>query len=642
MQIISRRNAINAIACIILVSFATLLHAQEMSQWGRLRKTLDRKYASKYEATPAVTFAAELADGYLALLEKSAGASLQGKDKATLKSHFLDVVREFDALTGEDMLTRRSYSMLTNKLVVHDTMMSAESPKLVAMRLKSFLLDVSETASASKRDVTTEYCAIAKSSNDLKVSRILLVSDEGFYGHLNGAVDSGETIVLQIALKNSGNKDWRSTSAFLISDDPYAEVDQSEVVYSERDESSGETRTFTPGMEILPSTFFTFTVSPLCPDGRELRFQLRVWDSDFGGAQDEYAEAFTLKVNKVGPLVFGDVQIDDDIPGLSDGNADGKIDPLETIEYRLSLRNTGDVSVQDVKTTMTSNVPWIHFLQGYDKIIFRTINSGAEKPVTASFVFEAQEEAEQASPEFGLLLSTSGIARDHRYRWIATYEDRTSVPAKIPDLKNSPSTTKYGWLGITISKPDTATAQELGADPANAVMAVDVYRNSPAEAGGILPGDIILKIDGIEIKNLDLVIKTISDLPLGKKISVSVLRSRIKLNLIVDIGERPDSTALDSSVLFPGLSVCSLRNVEIDKTRIPFNAKGVYVVFVLPKMAGASVGLLAGDIIMAVNDQLVSDTNDFYRAMNDPDKRRINFTVNRGGESLTTLAYLKK
>ena len=47
-------------------------------------------------------------------------------------------------------------------------------------------------------------------------------------------------------------------------------------------------------------------------------------------------------------------------------------------------------------------------------------------------------------------------------------------------------------------------------------LIVNVYNNSPAAKGGLLPGDYVTKINGRQIRNADDLVRTVGDLSLLK------------------------------------------------------------------------------------------------------------------------------
>ena len=201
---------------------------------------------------------------------------------------------------------------------------------------------------------------------------------------------------------------------------------------------------------------------------------------------------------------------------------------------------------------------------------------------------------------------------------------------------------EYGWVGIGLDSPDKASADELGADPKNAVMAASVFKGSPAEKGGVLPGDVILKINGTEIKSMEQILRVVGDLPAGKSASIDVLRDGKTLSLTVNIEVRNDSVAANDGSYFPGLIVRSLRFSDLDQTKLPQGVKGVFVLSVADKSPSSVIGVKSQDIITQVNDKPISTVKEFYAAVNDPASKKVAFTMNRDGETISSLAYVKK
>ena len=54
------------------------------------------------------------------------------------------------------------------------------------------------------------------------------------------------------------------------------------------------------------------------------------------------------------------------------------------------------------------------------------------------------------------------------------------------------------------------------------------------------------------------------------------------------------------------------------------------------------MGVKPEDIITEVNEKPVASVRDFYRLMNDGQAKKLSFTVLRDGQSVSTLAYVKK
>jgi Do/DeqQ family serine protease len=201
---------------------------------------------------------------------------------------------------------------------------------------------------------------------------------------------------------------------------------------------------------------------------------------------------------------------------------------------------------------------------------------------------------------------------------------------------------EYGWMGISLDPLDKATAVELGADPRKAVIAASVYTGSPAAKAGVLPGDVILSVNGEEIKEVEQLQRIVADLPAGQGASMDILRNGKRTFVMVNIELRKSSDGTSDGGLFPGLIIRSLKYEDLDQDKLPKGVKGVFVASVADKSPASVVGLKAQDIITEVNEKAVGDVKEFYAALNEDGVKKISFTVNRDGETVSTLAYVKK
>jgi len=254
-----------------------------------------------------------------------------------------------------------------------------------------------------------------------------LVGDQGTSGHYNRAIDAGEIITLNIPLKNFADHPFRSTSAILETSDVHVRANVSKVIYTERSVVGGETITFAPGSAIAPRQNFSFTISPNCPDKHEVQFSLHVGDSDYG----EFSIPFSVVVYHVGPLDFGSVKIDDDRFGDSDGNINGIMEPHETIEYVLPLRNVGVVEVTDISATLFCSEPKIRFKPGYNESRYKVVPPQGERSIPASFVFTLEGGDKDFQPHLYLRLLTKANARGFGYSWLRTQAHPVGVSDEL-------------------------------------------------------------------------------------------------------------------------------------------------------------------------------------------------------------------
>jgi serine protease DegQ len=79
----------------------------------------------------------------------------------------------------------------------------------------------------------------------------------------------------------------------------------------------------------------------------------------------------------------------------------------------------------------------------------------------------------------------------------------------------------------------------LKREQATGLVVLSVEKESPAEAGGLMVGDILVGIDGQPISDHDALFARLSGDVVGKSIPVEILRGGQPQTLNVKIGERP-------------------------------------------------------------------------------------------------------
>jgi S1-C subfamily serine protease len=82
--------------------------------------------------------------------------------------------------------------------------------------------------------------------------------------------------------------------------------------------------------------------------------------------------------------------------------------------------------------------------------------------------------------------------------------------------------------------------QQRGADgPEHAVLVVGVSADSPAEAAGVLVGDLILAFDGQPVRSPEDLLEALTSDRVGKAVQMKVLRGGRPDEVTVTVGERP-------------------------------------------------------------------------------------------------------
>jgi S1-C subfamily serine protease len=99
---------------------------------------------------------------------------------------------------------------------------------------------------------------------------------------------------------------------------------------------------------------------------------------------------------------------------------------------------------------------------------------------------------------------------------------------------------KRGYLGIRSQQVELSTELRKGLDSQQetGLLLVSVENNSPAEAGGLLVGDILVAVNGHPTGNHDDLMLQLGGETVGENLSVSILRGGVPKQVAVKVGER--------------------------------------------------------------------------------------------------------
>lgn len=81
-----------------------------------------------------------------------------------------------------------------------------------------------------------------------------------------------------------------------------------------------------------------------------------------------------------------------------------------------------------------------------------------------------------------------------------------------------------GWIGAQLQDINNELKARLGYNEECGVYVQGVIRNSPAQKAGILPGDIIVKINNVDVKSVSEAVKLVGSLQPNKNYSIEVFR----------------------------------------------------------------------------------------------------------------------
>src|SRR5215208_4524545 len=184
---------------------------------------------------------------------------------------------------------------------------------------------------------------------------------------------------------------------------------------------------------------------------------------------------------------------------------------------------------------------------------------------------------------------------------------------------------RRGWLGVRIQQVTDDIAESLGLKPVRGALVAGIDDKGPAKPAGIEPGDVIVKFDGKDIKEMRDLPKIVGDTPIGKDVPVTIIRKgkeevkTVRLGRLEDVPQqasvKTDAPAEEKSVVQKalGLNLANMTDELRKKYKIKDAVKGVVITGVDANSAAQEKRLNAGDVIVKVTDEEVSNPADVQK-----------------------------
>ena len=100
-----------------------------------------------------------------------------------------------------------------------------------------------------------------------------------------------------------------------------------------------------------------------------------------------------------------------------------------------------------------------------------------------------------------------------------------------------------GWLGVELADLTKVDAGALGWEGPRGAKVVKPVPGGPAEALGLMPDDILVSLDGVEIESVKAFNETVAKKAAGTEIKLAILRAGREKRLALKLGARPAQLA---------------------------------------------------------------------------------------------------
>jgi serine protease Do len=214
---------------------------------------------------------------------------------------------------------------------------------------------------------------------------------------------------------------------------------------------------------------------------------------------------------------------------------------------------------------------------------------------------------------------------------------------------------RRGWLGVRIQQVTDEIAESLNIKPARGALVAGIDEKGPAKPAGIEPGDVVVKFDGKDVKDPKDLSRVVADTAVGKEVDVVVIRKGNEETKKVTLGRLEDTDKVQQANAKPkdepaekpvtqkalGLDLALLSKDLRTKYKIKDSVRGVIVTGVDGNSDAAEKRLSAGDVIVEVAQEAVSNAADIKKRVDQlkkDGKKSVLLLVSNGDGELRFVA----
>ena len=199
-----------------------------------------------------------------------------------------------------------------------------------------------------------------------------------------------------------------------------------------------------------------------------------------------------------------------------------------------------------------------------------------------------------------------------------------------------------GWLGVQVQQVTPELAKSFGLGRERGALVADVQPNSPAERAGIQRGDVIVEFKGQTIEGVNELPLLVANTPPRTEVDVKLIRKgreqvvRLKVD---ELKEEQQQAAAggDTSEGKLGLAVQEM-TPDLSRRLGLSNAQGVLVAGVEEGTPAHEAGVQRGDVILEVNQQKVTNVQDYQAAMGSKGDANSMLLLIRRGDNTVYMA----
>ena len=196
-----------------------------------------------------------------------------------------------------------------------------------------------------------------------------------------------------------------------------------------------------------------------------------------------------------------------------------------------------------------------------------------------------------------------------------------TVSPLIKQLRDS-GEIQRGWIGVSIQPVDDQIAESLGLPTTRGALIAAVGDNGPAMKGGMLAGDVVVRFNGQDVREMRNLPRIVAGTEIGKTVDVVVIRKGKEQTLKIQVAKlaEPDKKTTRQTKAEPqqqpkqkqaasrplGLELSAVSDELRRRYKLKESLKGLIVVGVDPESSAAEQNVQAGVVLLEVSGEPVT------------------------------------
>ncbi len=170
------------------------------------------------------------------------------------------------------------------------------------------------------------------------------------------------------------------------------------------------------------------------------------------------------------------------------------------------------------------------------------------------------------------------------------------------------------WLGIWLQELTPKLREALGAQRSTGVLISTVYEDTPAAAAGVRRGDVLVSVDGADVRSRRDFYEIARSLTVAQTVKLALDRGGSRVLVEVQAEKFPETRADEFAQVLLGLELAD-RSPQLARKYQIASERGMIVASVVPHSAAQERGLRPGDLILQIGRERVDDRTALRRAI---------------------------